>query len=58
MPGGWSDMLYRLGLAPLVRDHGCVLKALLLENLHPLASSVLAAQGVEVETRPGALDEA
>jgi len=51
-------MRYRLGLAPLVRDDGCVLKALLLENLHPLASSVLAAQGVEVETRPGALDEA
>ncbi len=35
-----------------------MLKALLLENLHPLASSVLAAQGVEVETRSGALDEA
>ena len=35
-----------------------MLRALLLENLHPLASSVLAAQGVEVETRSGALDEA
>ena len=35
-----------------------MLKALLLENLHPLASSVLAAQGVKVETRSGALDEA
>ena len=34
------------------------MKALLLENLHPLASSILREAGVEVETRPGALDEA
>jgi D-3-phosphoglycerate dehydrogenase len=34
-----------------------VLRALLLENLHPLASSILAAQGIEVTTRTGALDE-
>src|SRR3954453_9450001 len=32
-------------------------RALLLENLHPLASSILREAGVEVETRPGALDE-
>jgi len=34
-----------------------VLRALLLENLHPFASSILASQGVEVTTRTGALDE-
>ncbi len=34
-----------------------VLRALLLENLHPLAASILAAQGIEVTTRTGALDE-
>ncbi|QTE30641.1 phosphoglycerate dehydrogenase [Pengzhenrongella sicca] len=34
-----------------------MLRALLLENLHPLASSILAAQGIEVITRTGALDE-
>jgi len=34
-----------------------VLRALLLENLHPFASSILAAQGIEVVTRTGALDE-
>jgi D-3-phosphoglycerate dehydrogenase len=34
-----------------------VLRALLLENLHPFASSILAAQGIEVITRTGALDE-
>jgi D-3-phosphoglycerate dehydrogenase len=33
-------------------------KALLLENLHPLASSILRESGVEVDARPGALDEA
>ena len=33
------------------------MRALLLENLHPLASSILADAGVEVETRPGALGE-
>ncbi len=34
-----------------------MLRALLLENLHPLAGSILAAQGIEVSTRTGALDE-
>jgi D-3-phosphoglycerate dehydrogenase len=34
-----------------------VLRALLLENLHPLAASILASQGIEVTTRTGALDE-
>ena len=34
-----------------------VLKALLLENVHPLTTEILAAQGIEVETRTGALDE-
>lgn len=32
-------------------------RALLLENLHPLASTILRTDGVEVTTRPGALDE-
>ncbi|HET9829111.1 MAG TPA: phosphoglycerate dehydrogenase [Nocardioidaceae bacterium] len=31
------------------------MRALLLENLHPLASSILSEAGIEVETRPGAL---
>jgi len=35
-----------------------VLRALLLENLHPFASSILAAQGIEVITRTGSMDEA
>lgn len=34
-----------------------MLKALLLENLHPLATALLEESGVQVETRPGALDE-
>lgn len=34
-----------------------MLKALLLENVHPLTTEILAAQGIEVETRSGALDE-
>ena len=33
------------------------MKALLLENLHPLASTILGEAGIEVETRAGALDE-
>ncbi len=33
------------------------MKALLLESIHPSASEVFAAAGVEVETRPGALSE-
>ena len=32
-------------------------RALLLENLHPLADTVLEAQGIEIERRSGALDE-
>jgi D-3-phosphoglycerate dehydrogenase len=32
-------------------------RALLLENLHPLASTILTDAGFEVETRPGALSE-
>ncbi len=32
-------------------------RALLLENLHPLASTILTGAGVEVETRRDALDE-
>lgn len=35
-----------------------MLKALLLENVHPLALEIFAAHGIEVETRSGALDEA
>lgn len=34
-----------------------MLKALLLENLHPQASQILAARGIEVTNRTGALDE-
>ncbi len=34
-----------------------MLKALLLENLHPDATKILAARGIEVITRTGALDE-
>ncbi|MDO5053369.1 MAG: phosphoglycerate dehydrogenase [Pseudoclavibacter sp.] len=33
------------------------MKALLLENIHPDAERFLASRGIEVETRPGALDE-
>ncbi len=33
------------------------MRALLLENLHPLASSLLTDAGIEVESRPGALSE-
>jgi D-3-phosphoglycerate dehydrogenase len=32
-------------------------KALLLENVHPLATEILTAAGIEVETRAGALSE-
>ncbi|MFP3713637.1 phosphoglycerate dehydrogenase [Puerhibacterium sp. TATVAM-FAB25] len=35
-----------------------MLRALLLENVHPVATEILRASGFEVETRPGALDEA
>ena len=34
------------------------MRALLLENLHPLASTLLAEAGIEVETRSSAMDEA
>ena len=34
-----------------------MLRALLLENLHPFATSILASEGIEVITRTGALDE-
>ncbi|NCT92064.1 phosphoglycerate dehydrogenase [Cellulomonas sp. APG4] len=34
-----------------------MLRALLLENLHPLATAVLEQDGIEVVTRSGALDE-
>src|ERR1700761_1205009 len=34
------------------------MKALLLENVHPLGASVLADAGLEIETHKGALDEA
>jgi D-3-phosphoglycerate dehydrogenase len=33
------------------------MRALLLENVHPVATQVLEAAGIEVVTRPGALDE-
>jgi D-3-phosphoglycerate dehydrogenase len=39
-------------------EYGRVLKALLLENVHPLAIEILAANGIEVVTKTGALDEA
>jgi D-3-phosphoglycerate dehydrogenase len=34
-----------------------VLRALLLENLHPLATTILRSDGVDVATQTGALDE-
>ncbi|MFD0705170.1 phosphoglycerate dehydrogenase [Alloscardovia venturai] len=34
-----------------------MVKALLLENIHPLAADFLRSQGIDVETRSGALDE-
>lgn len=34
-----------------------MLRALLLENLHPLATSILVSDGVDVTARSGALDE-
>jgi len=37
--------------------HGVVLKALLLENLHPQARSILEEAGFDVAVRSGALDE-
>ncbi len=52
MSTGWG----RESAAPEPGTVGGV-KALLLENLHPLASSILGEAGIEVENRPGALDE-
>jgi D-3-phosphoglycerate dehydrogenase / 2-oxoglutarate reductase len=37
--------------------HTRVMRALLLENVHPVAASVLGAAGIEVVARSGALDE-
>lgn len=37
--------------------HVLVLRALLLENVHPVAAQNLRDAGIEVVTRPGALDE-
>lgn len=42
---------------PVIPHNGAVLRALLLENIHPLAEKVLNDHGIEVETRSGALDE-
>src|SRR5690625_678770 len=48
-----------ISAAPSVWEYSNVrpTRALLLENLHPLADTVLEAQGVEIERRSGALDE-
>lgn len=50
----------RTAVGPGVRGahHRGVLKALLLENLHPQARSILETAGFDVTTRTGALDEA
>jgi D-3-phosphoglycerate dehydrogenase / 2-oxoglutarate reductase len=37
--------------------HGSVLRALLLENVHPVSAQILRDAGIDVETRSGALDE-
>ncbi len=43
---------------PLGRvEHDGVLRALLLESVHPLATQILASAGMEVTRVPGALDE-
>src|SRR5690625_7424174 len=48
-----------ISAAPPVWEYSNVrpTRALLLENLHPLADTVLEAQGVEIERRSSALDE-
>jgi D-3-phosphoglycerate dehydrogenase len=46
-----------LGSGPGGAHHRGVLKALLLENLHPQARQILEAAGFDVTTRTGALDE-
>lgn len=47
-----------VGLGGREAHHRGVLKALLLENLHPQARSILETAGFDVTTRTGALDEA
>src|SRR5690625_3200231 len=48
-----------ISAAPTVWEYSNVrpTRALLLENLHPLADTVLEAQGIEIERRSGAMDE-
>src|SRR5690625_5716610 len=48
-----------ISAAPPVWEYSNVrpTRALLLENLHPLADTVQEAQGVEIERRSSALDE-
>ena len=46
-----------MGVGRCEAHHGGVLKALLLENLHPQARSILETAGFDVTTRTGALDE-
>ncbi|VTR76445.1 D-3-phosphoglycerate dehydrogenase [Cellulomonas hominis] len=47
----------RLGAGGGEAHHRGVLRALLLENLHPQARAIMEAAGYEVVTRSGALDE-
>ena len=47
----------RFGPRRSAGHHGPVLSALLLENLHPLATTLLRSDGVEVTARTGAMDE-
>ncbi len=47
----------RLGAGSGEAHHRGVLRALLLENLHPQARAIMEAAGYEVVTRSGALDE-
>ncbi len=47
-----------MGAGGCEAHHRGVLKALLLENLHPQARSILETAGFDVTTRTGALDEA
>jgi D-3-phosphoglycerate dehydrogenase / 2-oxoglutarate reductase len=53
-----SDSRTRPDVAAPNGHHGAVPKALLLENLHPLARSLYEDAGFVVETHKGALDEA
>ncbi len=46
-------LLHPLPLA----HHGCVQRALLLENVHPTSVPILESAGYEVDYRKGALDE-